>query len=151
MSKVYSKTVHKNARQSDSSCTCLCYLRQRGTKRISYICVMFPEVTKASAANVAVVGSFARGFAVHFANVNEPLQWNFFANGRWPKSCFWKVLDFNSVNVDVLNGVNSGPCLKLKTRPRFHPASLSLLMTDHVGTSHGQGMKPLQKRIAQYS
>jgi hypothetical protein len=78
MSKVYSKTMHENARQSDSGCTCLCYLWQGGTKRISYICVAFHKVTQASAANVAVVGSFASGFAVHFANVNEPLQWNFF-------------------------------------------------------------------------
>jgi len=36
---------------------------------------------QAIAANVAVVGSFASGFAVHFANVNEPLQLNFLLMG----------------------------------------------------------------------
>ncbi len=55
-----------------------------------FICVTSHEVTQASAANVAVVGSFASGFAVHFANVNEPLQWNFLLMGDDQKVVFEK-------------------------------------------------------------
>jgi hypothetical protein len=54
------------------------------------------------------------------------------ANGRVNKTCLGRVFNYKLGcfgDVHVLNYVDACPHLKLKTRPRFSPVSLSLSMT----------------------
>jgi hypothetical protein len=56
------KFLDKNARDSDSDCTCLTYLGQSSTNQMVSIGIAEPKVAKTSTANVAVAGTLVTNF-----------------------------------------------------------------------------------------